>query len=235
MSRGGVALSRQLPDLPRARLRLEAFSLLLIVPRFDFPGPIADLVSTLKALPGVGPRSAERMAIWMLGQGSVNASAISDAIVSAQQTIGNCPSCGFYIVNDASACSICEDSKRNSSQLCVVEQPTDIPPIERTGAFDGLYHALGGKLSPLDNVTPDDIRIGPLIARVQGGGVSEVILAMSSDVEGEATANYIASMLDARTDVSVTRLAQGMPAGGGLDNADELTLLRALDGRRKME
>lgn len=203
------------------------------MPRISYPEPIVRLIESLKALPGVGPKSAERMAVWMLGDGREKGAVIAEAIAAASSGVGRCPDCGFFLVA-GSGCPFCSDPHRRSDSVCVVEQPTDILPIERTGAFSGFYHSLGGRLSPLDNITPADIRISPLISRVKAGGVCEVILALGSDVEGEATANYIGSLLNAEEGLLVTRLAQGLPAGGGLENADELTLLRALDGRRDL-
>ncbi len=130
---------------------------------------------------------------------------------------------------------MCADDQRDETLICVVEQPTDVLPLERTGAFRGSYHCLGGRIAPLDGISPEDLRIAPLMERVNGGAVKEIILGVGSDVEGEATANYLAEMLAEKCpDVEVTRLAQGLPAGGGLDHADELTLYRALDGRRRI-
>ncbi len=203
------------------------------MPRIAYPEPILRLISGLKSLPGVGPRSAERIAVWMLGGGKEKADAIAQAITEAREGIARCEECGFFLLQE-NPCPLCSDPERQGDTICVVEQPTDILPIERTGAFTGLYHALGGRLSPLDNVTPQDLRISPLISRVQKRRVSEVILALGSDVEGEATAHYLAGIFREKEGLQVTRLAQGLPAGGGLEHADELTLLRALDGRRGM-
>ena len=143
-----------------------------------------------------------------------------------------CPKCGFFSTSDG--CPVCTDPKRDDSLLCVVEQATDVLPLERSGAFKGRYHCLGGRLSPLDNVRPEDLRIEELLDRIGPDGQEiEVILALGADVEGEATAHYLAELLRKRR-CKVTRIAQGLPAGGGLENADELTLLRALEGRRGM-
>src|SRR5690606_27131373 len=141
-----------------------------------------------------------------------------------------CDTCGFFSTEDH-GCAVCDGSQRDSRILCVVEQPTDILPLERSGAFRGYYHSLRGRISPLDNVGPEDLRIGVLIERLRGGAFAEVILALSSDVEGEATSNYLGEVLAGFPRVRVTRLAQGLPAGGGLGSADELTLMRALQGR----
>ncbi len=197
--------------------------------RADYPEPIRELIAELKRLPGVGPRSAERMAVWMIQHKKRNPIELSNALQNAEKNVTLCPACGFFSTPDG--CAVCDDHTRDEKLVCVVEQPTDVLPIERSGAFKGYYHCLGGKLSPLDNVTPADLRIGQLVNRVDALDGVEVILALSSDVEGEATANYLAEVLGDRN-CSVTRIAQGLPAGGGLEHADELTLMRALQGRR---
>jgi len=198
--------------------------------RADFPEPVSALINEFKRLPGVGPRSAERIAVWLLQSPKANPGALAAAVGAAQAAIVACPVCGFFATRDA--CGICADSRRDPRLLCVVEQATDILPLERSGAFRGHYHCLGGKLSPLDRVAPEDLRIPELLARVSAADAeTEVILALGSDVEGEATANYLADQLRGRN-CRITRIAQGLPAGGGLEHADELTLLRALQGRR---
>jgi recombination protein RecR len=153
---------------------------------------------------------------------------IARAISDTTQAIKPCPKCGFFTTEPL--CEFCSDPQRDPAQLCVVEQPTDILPLERTGAFRGRYHSLGGRISPLDHIGPDDLRIASLIERAKTEEPSEIILALGADVEGEATGNYIASLLR-DLPIKVSRLAQGLPAGGGLDHADELTLSRALSGR----
>jgi recombination protein RecR len=197
--------------------------------RIDYPEAVGKLVEELRRLPGVGPRSAERMAIWLLQSAKADPSALAGALERAKAEVIACPVCGFFAT--AERCAICADHSREPV-ICVVEQATDVLPLERSGAFKGRYHCLGGKLSPLDNVTPDDLRIGSLLRRIDAEGVPEVILAPGSDVEGEATANYLAGILRGRC--QVTRIAQGLPAGGGLEHADALTLARALEGRRGM-
>jgi recombination protein RecR len=199
--------------------------------RVAYPGAIQALVAELKRMPGIGPRSAERIALWMLQSRDARPLEIARTIREVQETIHPCPRCGFFAVE--MLCEICADPARDPALICVVEQPTEILPLERTGVFRGLYHALGGRISPLDHVGPDDLRIDALIARIQSESPAEIILALGSDVEGEATANYLADLLHALP-VSVTRLAQGLPAGGGLEQADELTLSRALAGRTKL-
>ena len=201
--------------------------------RADYPQPVIDLISKLKHLPGVGPRSAERIAVWLLQSPKSKPSVLADCLLAAEQNVTSCPTCGFFATE--SGCTVCDDDSRDGAQLCVVEQATDVLPLERSGAFKGYYHCLGGKLSPLDNVTPEDLRISQLLRRLEGRGDEEVevILALGADVEGEATANYIAEMLAAKSgSYRITRIAQGLPAGGGLDHADELTITRALQGRR---
>lgn len=182
-------------------------------------------------MPGIGPRSAERIALWMNQSRDAHPQDIATAIRTAGEEVRPCVKCGFFTIE--TECEICADETRDASQLCVVEQATDILPLERTGAFRGRYHALGGRISPLDHVAPEDLRIGALLARLDAEKPAEVILALNSDVEGEATANYLAELLREHP-VKITRIAQGLPAGGGLENADELTLSRALSGRRSM-
>ena len=194
----------------------------------DYPEPFRRLVAELRRLPGVGPRSAERMALWLLEE-SGRPTLLCVALESARAGVKRCRDCGFFSETDT--CGVCTDPAREPI-LCVVERATDILPIERSGAYRGHYHVLGGRLAPLEHVGPEDLRLGELAARLAAGRYREVILALSTDVEGEATSNYLAELLAPRG-VSVTRLAQGMPAGGGLDNADELTLSRALLGRHQ--
>ena len=199
--------------------------------RLDYPESIIGLIAELKRLPGIGPRSAERIAVWMIQNSKANSEQLSRALDSSRELVSLCKVCGFF--STQGYCELCEDSGRESNTLCVVEYPTDVLPLERSGAFRGHYHCLGGKLSPLDNTNPEDLNISELIRRIStsNGEIEEVILALSSDVEGEATANYLVEVLEKYT-CKVTRIAQGLPAGGGLEHADELTLMRALQGRR---
>lgn len=185
----------------------------------------------LRHMPGVGPRSAERIALWMIRAKSDQPEQISNAISTARQTVRPCVRCGFFTTDEL--CEICSDPTRASDELCVVEQATDILPLEKTSAFRGRYHSLGGRISPLDHVGPDDLRIKELVARVEQEKFVEVILALAADVEGEATTNYLVELLKP-TGVTITRIAHGLPAGGGLESADELTLSRALSGRRAL-
>ncbi len=197
--------------------------------RADYPEAVKNLVGELKRLPGVGPRSAERMAVWLLQNGKADPLALSGALVAAHEEVIACPVCGFFATRDL--CSICGDVRRDETVLCVVEQATDVLPLERSGAFKGRYHCLGGKLSPLDRVMPEDLKIEELRRRVEANPGMELILALGADVEGEATSNYLADLLRGKVS-KMTRIAQGLPAGGGLEHADELTLIRALQGRR---
>lgn len=185
----------------------------------------------LRHMPGVGPRSAERIALWMVQSRSDQPDAISRAIATTRQTVRPCKLCGFFTMQEL--CEICADPTRAADQLCVVEQPTDILPLEKTSAFRGRYHSLGGRISPLDHVGPEDLRIAQLTARVEGEGFTEVILALAADVEGEATTNYLLELLKP-SGVTITRIAHGLPVGGGLESADELTLYQALSARTKL-
>ena len=199
--------------------------------RAEYPAAIRALIAELKRLPGIGPRSAERIALWMIQSRDARPADVARAIGEVTATIRPCPRCGFFTTG--ALCEICADPARDPALICVVEQPTEILPLERTGAFRGHYHALGGRISPLDHIGPDDLRIDALLARIAAEKPAEIILALGSDVEGEATANYLATLLR-ELPVAVTRLAQGLPAGGGLEHADELTLTRAMSGRTKI-
>jgi recombination protein RecR len=182
-------------------------------------------------MPGVGPRSAERIALWMVRARGDQPEQIARAIADTRHSIRACNSCGFFATGET--CEICADPSRSVELLCVVEQPTDILPLEKTGAFRGRYHSLGGKISPLDHVGPEDLRIKELLDRVEHEEISEVIFALPADVEGEATTNYVVDLLKGKP-VTLTRIARGIPAGGGLESADELTLSAALSGRTKL-
>jgi len=198
--------------------------------RLDFPEPVKALVAELKRLPGVGPRGAERIAVWLLQSPKANPTPLAGAVLTAKEHVRPCSACGFFAIEGS--CDVCDDPGRDAHLLCVVEQATDVLPLERSGSFRGRYHCLGGKLSPLDRVSPEDLRIPQLIRRIEAAeGEIEVILALGADVEGEATANYLVEILRGRN-CKLTRIAQGLPAGGGLEHADELTLMRAMQGRR---
>jgi recombination protein RecR len=182
-------------------------------------------------MPGVGPRSAERIALWMVRTRDDQPEKISRAIADTRQAIHSCKLCGFFAAGEI--CEICADSSRSAELLCVVEQPTDILPLEKTNAFRGRYHSLGGKISPLDHVGPEDLRIKELLERVDQEKITEIIFALPADVEGQSTTNYMVDLLKGKP-VSLTRIACGIPAGGGLESADELTLSAALSGRTKL-
>ena len=187
------------------------------------------LIKELTRLPGVGPRSAQRLAFHMLRQRPEQILPLAEAIVEVKERIGFCRRC--FNLAEGELCTVCADARRDAGVICVVEQPADIVPVERTGEFRGLYHVLGGALSPLDGVDPDDLHINELLARVDDT-VHEVILATNPTMTGEATAMYIAEQIPGR--VRVTRLASGLPVGGDLEYADELTLGRAFTGRRSL-
>ncbi len=198
----------------------------------EYPAAVLELIAALKRMPGIGSRGAERLALWFLQRGRNDADRLSAALTAAAEQVGACPECGFF-AESGKHCVACDDPTRNSSLICVVEQPTDVLPIERCGTYRGLYHCLGGKISPLDGVVPEDLAIEALVERVRQHPGCEVILAVGSDVEGEATALYLAEQLSA-LDCTTSRIAQGMPAGAGLGHADRITLMRALEGRRSL-
>jgi recombination protein RecR len=193
--------------------------------------PLVDnLIAQLSRLPGVGTRTAQRLAFHILRVSDEEAIALADAIREVKEKIGFCRECGN--LTEEELCSICQDTRRDHSIICVVEQPVDLLSVERTHEFRGVYHVLGGALSPLDGVEPQHLRIDELLARVERNGVEEVVLATNPNMTGEATAGYLADRLRDRT--RVTRLASGLPVGGDLEYADEVTLGRALSGRRPM-
>jgi len=197
----------------------------------EYPVAIRNLIAQLRQMPGVGPRSAERIALWIVRARNDQPGQIARAITETRQAVHPCALCGFFTTEEI--CEICADSSRPTELLCIVEQPTDILPLEKTGAFRGRYHSLGGKISPLDHVGPEDLRINELLDRLDRERISEIIFALSADVEGEATTNYIVDLLKGKP-ITLTRIARGIPAGGGLESADELTLSAALSGRTKL-
>jgi recombination protein RecR len=199
--------------------------------RAEYPPPLRTLIEELKRLPGIGARSAERIALWMLQSRDAHPESLGRSITRVQESVHCCAQCGFFTETDP--CLLCSDPGRDRHFLCIVEQPTNILPIERSGAFHGLYHALGGKISPLDHVGPEQLRIRELLARIQSDPPTEIILALGGDVESEATSHYLVDLLR-EFSIPLTRLAQGMPAGTGLEYADELTLARALSGRTSL-
>lgn len=194
------------------------------------PEPITTLAAELGRLPGIGPRSAERLALHLAQAEPETVRQLAGALVSAREKIHACSLCGALTERDP--CAICSDPRRDDTSICLVERPVDVFTLEKAGAFRGKYHVLGGKISPLNGVEPEDLRIAALEARM-GAGVREIILALSTDVEGDATSFYLAKRLAGRG-AKISRLAYGLPAGSGLEFADEVTLNRALEGRRDL-
>lgn len=195
------------------------------------PEAVSALMGALGKLPGIGPRSAERIALYLVQTDPGSVQHLAECLLEARERVRLCERCGALTEN--SPCSICGDDRRDSSLICIVERPTDILSIEKSGTFKGKYHVLGGKISPLDGVQPEDLRISALEQRLQSEPIREVIIALGTDVEGDATSFYLAKRL-ANPKVKITRIAHGIPAGTGLEFADELTLSRALEGRREM-
>ena len=193
-----------------------------------YPQPVNRLVAELAKLPGIGQRTAQRLAFHILRSEDADAFALSDAIREVKERVGLCEIC--FNLAEGPRCEICEDSRRDRSLICVVEQPADVIPIERTHEYRGLYHVLGGALSPIDGVDPEDLKIAELVERAGDGEVSEVVLATNPTTTGEATAHHVAELLRGR--VTITRLASGLPVGADLEYADEVTLGKAFSGRR---
>jgi recombination protein RecR len=196
-----------------------------------YPGPINRLVAELSKLPGIGQRTAQRLAFHVLREEETEALGLADAIREVKEKVGLCEVC--FNLSEGRRCQICDDPRRDRSLICVVEQPADVIPIERTHEYRGLYHVLGGALSPIDGIDPEDLRITELVARVEDGEAEEVVLATNPTTTGEATAHHLAEML--RGKVTITRLASGLPVGADLEHADEVTLGRAFAGRRAFD
>ncbi len=194
------------------------------------PAPVDRLITELGKLPGIGRRTAQRLAFHILRSSDEDAFALADAIREVKEQIGLCETC--FNLAEGPQCGICSDPRRSRELICVVEEPQDVIPIERTGEYRGLYHVLGGALSPIDGIDPSDLKIEELVARVSGTGVEEIVLATNPTTTGEATAHHIADRL--RGQVTLTRLASGLPVGADLEHADEVTLGRALTGRRSL-
>jgi recombination protein RecR len=198
-----------------------------------FAPPVQRLVTELGKLPGIGQRTAQRLAFHLLRVDPEDANALADAIREVKEKIRPCEVC--FNLADEPLCRICQDERRDPAVICVVEEPGDVIPLERTHEFRGRYHVLGGALSPIDGVDPEDLKIAELYRRVESGGIREVVVATNPTTTGEATAHHIAAALRERTpDVAVTRLASGLPVGGDLEYADEVTLGRAFAGRREI-
>jgi recombination protein RecR len=195
------------------------------------PDSITDLIAALAKLPGVGPRSAERIALHLVQADSAVVKQLTDVILHAREKIQFCTTCGA--LTEESPCPVCDDTRRDASLVCVVERAVDILSVEKSGTYRGKFHVLGGKISPLDGVEPEDLRIAELEKRLAHEPVKEIIIALGTDVEGDATSFYLAKRL-ARPGLKISRIAYGLPAGSGLEFADELTLSRALEGRREM-
>ncbi|KAA2262206.1 recombination protein RecR [Solihabitans fulvus] len=201
-----------------------------------YEGPVQDLIDELGRLPGVGPKSAQRIAFHLLAAEPADIARLQDALQRVKEGVVFCEVCGN--VSEETQCRICRDARRDSTVVCVVEEPKDVVAVERTREFKGRYHVLGGALDPLSGVGPDQLRIRQLLARLGaadgGAEISEIIIATDPNTEGEATATYLVRMLRDFPGLTVTRLASGLPMGGDLEFADELTLGRALSGRRAM-
>jgi recombination protein RecR len=197
-----------------------------------YEGAVQDLIDELGRLPGIGPKSAQRIAFHLLAAEAPDVERLAATLIRVKNEVKFCSICGN--VAEADVCRICGDARRDLTVICVVEEPKDVVAIERTREFRGRYHVLGGAISPIDGIGPDDLRIRELLARLQDGTVTELILATDPNLEGEATATYLARLL-LPMGLTVTRLASGLPVGGDLEYADEVTLGRAFSGRRRIE
>lgn len=198
------------------------------------PAPIQNLIEALERLPGIGPKSASRLAFFLLRSPEDLVQQLSGALTNLKTATGSCPLCFNITLAGQDRCEICADTKRMDGTICVVEEPLDVLAIERTGGFHGRYHVLQGVLSPIEGIGPDDLKIRPLLERVRSGEAKEIILATNPSMEGDATALYLRQQL-LTLGVRVTRLARGLPVGGDLEYADQNTLLRALAGRQEMQ
>jgi recombination protein RecR len=195
------------------------------------PEPIATLIAALNRLPGIGPRSAERLALHLVQSNAEEVRQLAQMLLHARERIKLCSICGA--LTEQEPCAICQDARRDASLICVVERAVDIITIEKSGTYHGKYHVLGGKISPLNGVEPEDLRIAELEKRAGVEPVKEIIIALGTDVEGDATSHYLAKRM-ARPGLKVTRIAHGLPAGSGVEFADDVTLTHALAGRREM-
>jgi recombination protein RecR len=198
-----------------------------------FTGPLRALIDELGRLPGIGPKSAQRIAFHILKVPTEDAHRLSDAIVAVKERTTLCDQC-FNVAEGGALCAVCADDRREETILCVVEDPRDIVAVERTGQFHGRYHVLGGALNPLEGIGPDQLKVRELLTRIDAGKIKEVIVCTNPNLEGEATAMYVARLLTP-LGIVVSRLASGLPVGGDLEYADELTLGRALEGRRVVD
>ena len=198
-----------------------------------YEGPVQDLIDELGRLPGIGPKSAQRIAFHLLTVDGADISRLQTALQRVKDEVRFCVECGN--VAEGERCRICSDPRRDAGSICVVEEPKDVAAVERTREFRGRYHVLGGAISPIDGIGPDQLRLAELLRRIAEPGVREVILATDPNLEGEATATYLVRLLRPFPDLTVTRLASGLPVGGDLEYADEVTLGRAFSGRRTVE
>ncbi|PWD50729.1 recombination protein RecR [Serinibacter arcticus] len=196
-----------------------------------YEGAVADLIAELGQLPGVGPKGAQRIAFHILATDTADVARLAEALIQVKAKVRFCATCGN--VAEAETCRICLDPRRNDTQICVVEEPRDVVAIERTREFRGRYHVLGGAINPINGIGPDELRIRELMTRLASGVVTEVIIATDPNVEGEATASYLSRLLGSMG-LAVTRLASGLPVGGDLEYADEITLGRAFEGRVRL-
>jgi len=196
-----------------------------------YPEPVARLIDALQRLPGIGPKTAQRLTFFLLKRPAAEVRELSESLVAVKDRIVYCQTC--FNVTDEDPCRICADPARDARLLCIVEEPNDLMAMERTGEYRGRYHVLLGALSPLDGVGPEDLKVRELLVRLENGAVSEVILATNPNVEGEATALYLARLLRP-LGMRVTRIARGLPVGGDLEYADQVTLSKALEGRREI-
>jgi recombination protein RecR len=199
----------------------------------DYALPLQELIDAFGRLPGIGPKSAQRIAFHLLAAGNIEAQHLSDAILAAAERMTFCERC--YNLAEGPHCPICSDPARDHTVVCVVEEPRDVVAIERTREFKGRYHVLGGAIDHLKGVGPEQLRIGELVRRIGDEGITEVILATNPNIEGEMTALYLSKMLAAVPDLRITKLSSGLPVGGDLEYADEMTLGRALEGRRVVD
>ena len=198
----------------------------------SLPEPITALITALNKLPGIGPRSAERLALHIVQSDAAEVKQFAEILITARERVRACEICGS--LTEQSPCAICSDARRDAGLICLVERAVDIITIEKSGPYRGKYHVLGGKISPLNGVEPEDLRIAELESRLNKEPIKEIVIALGTDVEGDATSHYLAKRL-ARPGLKLSRIAHGLPAGSGLEFADELTLAHALAGRREMQ
>jgi recombination protein RecR len=197
----------------------------------SLPPPLVELIAALGKLPGLGPRSAERIALHLVQAEEAGVRLLAQTLLTARERLKTCSICGALTEPDP--CPLCSDSRRDASLICLVERPVDVLSLEKSSAFRGRYHVLGGKISPLNGVEPEDLRIAELEQRCRTEPIREIVIALPTDVEGDATSYYLSKRL-AGPDLKITRIAHGLPAGSGLEFADDLTLARAMEGRREL-